>query len=260
MPQLRQPIREAIQRGERGKAIELIKQALAADPNDIEVLLLLAAILDEPDRKRQVLQRVLSIAPENTAARKMLFEVDLAERSLALDPVPEKPPVMPQVEASGHSRRYATLQPTTRLDSAFSGTTTFRRGFFKQYGGLFLLIPLFVFFTWLGLALSAETRIACFVTAGLCALLMLLPFFQISGLKVEPDKLTLQTFFLQKEFSAAQIKEIKMQSMRSRYGYLTNVVSIIPVGGKSYPLSGLAESDEILYGFLLNWWKRYQDR
>jgi hypothetical protein len=77
---------------------------------------------------------------------------------------------------------------------------------------------------------------------------------------VEPNKLTVQTFFEEKELSAHQIKEIKMQSVHGRYGRVTNFVNIIPVEGKKYPVSGFSEGEEIIYGFLMNWWNRYQNR
>ena len=156
---------------------------------------------------------------------------------------------------------YERLQPTTRLDSpAFTGSKTFKKSFIKQYGFLFALIPMCLLLAGLGLAASAETRIAFLVSAGFCALLMLIPFFQVSEVKVEPNKLTVQTFFEEKEFSAHQIKEIKMQSVRGRYGRVTNFVNILPVEGKNYPLSGFSEGEEMLYGFLMNWWNRYQNR
>lgn len=81
MPQPTQPIIEAIQRGEKQQTIELIKQALSVDPYDIEMLLVLATLVDEPTRKRQVLNRVLSREPANKTARDMLLEMDRAELS-----------------------------------------------------------------------------------------------------------------------------------------------------------------------------------
>jgi hypothetical protein len=87
---------------------------------------------------------------------------------------------------------------------------------------------------------------------------MLIPFFQVSAVKMEPDKLTVETFFEQKELGPRQIREIKMQSLRGRYGRVTNIVNIIPIQGKNYPLGGFADGEEILYGSLMNWWNTYQ--
>ena len=65
------------------KAMKRIQRALRKNPNDIESLLQLAAILGtgkEPKlrQKRQVLHRVLSLEPANHKARGMLFEMDRA--------------------------------------------------------------------------------------------------------------------------------------------------------------------------------------
>ncbi len=89
---------------------------------------------------------------------------------------------------------------------------------------------------------------------------MIVPFFQVSAIKVEPNKLIIETFFEEKELSARQIKEIKMQSVQGRYGRITNFVNIIPLEGKKYPLAGFSDGDEIIYGFLMNWWNQYQSR
>ena len=414
MPQSIQPVTEAIQRGEKHKAIELIKQALSVDPNDIDMLLVLATLVEEPSRKRQVLNRILSLESTNQAARGMLLEMDRLEMRAVQSPpkpAPEPEPVAPptpqsplpaakpsetviekplvfrystvwlvvlylftavfccgglliasqnmasglpslglallfgltalsvssKVEVSGSGVRSSTLLGSTQIkwseiaslksnamkhklelisgtgrsvsistqvkdytrvieilrqkrpdlfsesrvpspqvkpsaqgyeespstvgdnQPAFTTTRTFRKSFIKQYGLLFALIPMCLLFVWLGLA-SAETRVAFFVTAGVCALLMLIPFFQVSGIKVEPNKLTIQTFFEEKEFSAGQIQEIKMGSVHGRYGRVTNFVNILPVEGKNYPLNGFSEGDELIYGFLMNWWKGSQNR
>jgi len=414
MPQSVQPVTEAIQRGEKHKAIELIKQALSVDPNDIDMLLVLATLAEEPSRKRQVLNRILSLEPTNQAARGMLLEMDRLEMRAVHSPpkpAPEPEPAVPptpqspllaakpsetviekplvfryssiglvvlylftivfccgglliasqnmanslpslglallfgltalsvssKVDVSESGVRSSTLLGSTHIkwseiaslksnamkrklelisgtgrsvsistqvknysraieilrqkrpdlfgepgvsspqvkpsaqgyeespstigdhQPAFTTTRTFRKSFIKQYGLLFALIPMCLLFVWLGLA-SAETRVAFFVTAGVCALLMLIPFFQVSGIKVEPNKLTIQTFFEEKEFSAGQIQEIKMGSVHGRYGRVTNFVNILPVEGKNYPLNGFSEGDELIYGFLMNWWKGSQNR
>lgn len=112
MPQPLQPISEAIQRGEKQQAIELIKQALSIDPYDIEMLLVLATLVDEPTRKRQVLNRVLSREPTNKTARDMLLEMDRAELSayrLKPNPAPAPktvPASAPQTPIDNPSSRH----------------------------------------------------------------------------------------------------------------------------------------------------------
>jgi hypothetical protein len=35
---------------------------------------------------------------------------------------------------------------------------------------------------------------------------------------------------------------------------------IIPAEGKKYPLGGFSDGEEIIYGFLTNWWDTYKNR
>ena len=140
-----------------------------------------------------------------------------------------------------------------------SGTKTFKKSFIKQYGIIFVLVPFFCMFVWLGLA-EASARTASFVTAIVSLLLALIPFFQVSSIKVEPNKLTIVTFFEEKVLSAQQIKEIKKQSVRGRYGRVTNFVNIVPFDGKNYPIGGFSADEETIYGFLMNWWNAYKNK
>jgi hypothetical protein len=144
------------------------------------------------------------------------------------------------------------------VSPTFSETRTFQKSFFKQYGLLLVLIPLFFLFVWMALA-SPESRIAFIVVAVACLLFMFIPFIQVASFKVEPNKLTIETSFEAKELIARQIKEIKMQSTRGRYGRVNHFVNVIPLEGKSYPLSGFSEGDEVIYGYLMNWWNTYKD-
>jgi hypothetical protein len=71
------------------KAARKVQQALRKNPNDIESLLQLAALLGSfknPDlaQKRNVLNRILSLEPTHRQARAMLFEMDRA--AMGVDP------------------------------------------------------------------------------------------------------------------------------------------------------------------------------
>ena len=87
-----------------------VQQRLRKDPNDIEALLQLAAVLGtlkttDVKEKRKVLQRVLTLEPANPKALQMLFEMDRAAiggdpsrlsaavilTDPATNPIPEKP-------------------------------------------------------------------------------------------------------------------------------------------------------------------------
>lgn len=136
---------------------------------------------------------------------------------------------------------------------------TFQKSILRIYGILFILVPLLFLFVWFAIT-SPETRTTFLIVSAASALLLLIPFFQVSSIKVEPNRLTVETFFEQKEFTARQIKEIKMQAVTGRYGRVTNFVHIVPVEGKKYPLGGFPEGEEIIYGYLMNWWNTYQNK
>ena len=416
---------DAANQGNKSKAIELLKQILNTNPKDIEALVTLATLVDEPTRRRQVLNRILSLDATNKAARAMLLELDRAElnsyRSQASSPsaaVAQSPsalPSSPQVPAPGKSSSLSTEKPmvfrystgwlvvlylfttffccigllvasqnianslpslalaflfgisalslsskvevkeagirtssllrkaeikwndiasikssttkqkleliSTRGESvkvstqvkgyavivellrqkrpdlfgetasssprenlsasrndqlspasygssvpafALTGTKTFHKSFFKQYSMIFVGIFFCLFLVLLLFSMDVNwdffTIVGVLLSVIFGALLIIGPFFQVSAIKVEPNKLTIQTFFEEKEFSARQIKEIKMQSVRGRYGRVTNFVNIIPVEGKKYPVGGFADGEEIIYGFLMNWWNAYQNK
>jgi len=91
-------------------------------------------------------------------------------------------------------------------------------------------------------------------------LLCLIPFLQVGTIKVEPNKLTIETFMEEKIVSAKQIKEIKMKSVRGRYGRVTNFVNVVLAEGKNYPIGGFIDGDEVIYNFLMKWWETYRNQ
>ena len=141
---------------------------------------------------------------------------------------------------------------------SFHETRTFRKGFIKQYGILFIVMPLFLFAIWTTLT-QPENGLGAFIAAGFCGIMSIRPFFQVSSIKVEPEKLTIESTFEEKVLNAGDIKEIKVRSVRGRNGRVNHYVNIISGKGRNYRLQGFSDGDEILYGTLLNWWDTYRD-
>jgi hypothetical protein len=79
MHQFVQSAIEAAKQGENEKATNYLKQVLEANPNDVDAWLVLAAVMDDPQRKRQCLKRVLTLDPVNQVAHDELMEMDRAE-------------------------------------------------------------------------------------------------------------------------------------------------------------------------------------
>ena len=144
--------------------------------------------------------------------------------------------------------------PTNQSSSISASTRTFKKGYIKQYGMLFVLVPFAFLLLWLAIA-STQARTASLISAVVCVLLCIIPFVQVGSITVEANWLKIETFLEEKVVSASQIKEIKMRSVRGRYGRVTNFVNIVLVEGKNYPLNGFVDGDEFIYGFLTNWWE-----
>jgi hypothetical protein len=148
---------------------------------------------------------------------------------------------------------------STSVAPSSRGTRTFTKEFFKQYGTLFIFIPLWVYLTSAAIT-SSENRTWTLITIGICGIMILIPFFQVNSVKVEADHLIIETIFEKKVLQAKEISEIKMQSVRGRYGRVTNFVNITLVKGMNYPLQGFTDGDEIIYGILSNWWNAHRNR
>jgi len=95
---------QAIQSGDKRTALDLLQQALSLDPKDVDALLTLAPLVEEPTRKRQVLNRILSVEPTHKVARETLLEMDRAEMGAYRPASPSStlsiPPAQPTPPAS----------------------------------------------------------------------------------------------------------------------------------------------------------------
>lgn len=150
----------------------------------------------------------------------------------------------------------ASSMNSTGSAPAFTETKVFKKGIFAQYGVILLMIPLCLFGAW-ALVASDEK----FVGIGVLLIglfFMTMSLFSVNQIIVEPNKLKTESFFSQKEYTAADIREITMKTVRSRRGVATNFVSVQPVEGSAISLAGFPDGDEVLYGFLLNWWNAHQ--
>lgn len=82
----------AIRQGDKNKAIEHLKQAIAANQNDVDAWLVLSAVLDQSERKRQCLNRVLTLDPANKIAREEMLKLDRAAMANTVAPQLNSPP------------------------------------------------------------------------------------------------------------------------------------------------------------------------
>jgi hypothetical protein len=422
MHQFVQSAIEAAKHGDKNKALDFIKQVLAANPNDVEAWLVLATVVDDHERKSQCLKRVLSLDPTNQIARKEMLEMDRAAMGGApispVAPPSSKPPLnnpilsemtMPvvsfssgrpkprlpakldtekplvfkyplfwrismyafvaffgcigllvasqsfvnslpflviallmgftalsfsprvevsekgirafgifssseinwyeiikiksnimkrrlelsgendetvnvstqvsgyphivemlrqrrpdlfgKVESSPAQGNFSSVDHhnTPTITSNTAGIKTFKKSFMAQYGSYFLVVPFFLVSAW-SIFAEPQYKVGASIAVLFCLLMISLPFFQVSQLKVVSDKLTTETFFGEKTYSARQIKNISMKTIRGRGGRASNYIHMQFVEGNAISLAGFSEGDEVLYGFLTNWWDIYKNK
>ncbi len=77
--QLVQQARRAIQTGDNEKGQRLLAQVLQANPQDETAWLWMAVAIESPQKRRECLQRVLSINPDHALARQALASTDARE-------------------------------------------------------------------------------------------------------------------------------------------------------------------------------------
>jgi len=80
--------REAIQREDKAAARALLSEAIRAYPGSEIAWLWLSAVVDDPERERQCLERVLAINPDNAVAQKYMQRI----RPIVGMPDPEEAP------------------------------------------------------------------------------------------------------------------------------------------------------------------------
>lgn len=71
----------ALKAGDKARSQQLLAPVLQADPGNEQAWLCMAAALDDPDRKRECLQRVLAINPTSAAGRQMRSARRLSRQS-----------------------------------------------------------------------------------------------------------------------------------------------------------------------------------
>jgi len=150
-----------------------------------------------------------------------------------------------------------SLAGNSSLEDASSrtGAKAFQKSFPVKYGALFLLIPASLLF--LGAVFTA-----LFLPAILIGIFLFffwrMTLFAPYMISVEENRLFTQSFLKKQNLTAQQIKNIRLISLRNRHGVAKNFIQIEPLEGKAFRLSKFPEGNEMMYGFLKNWWGAYQ--
>jgi hypothetical protein len=135
-------------------------------------------------------------------------------------------------------------------------TKVFRKNFFAQYAAFFLLVPLCMVGVWA--TITMEEKFAGIGIGLVGAVFIAIALFGTNQITVRPNKVVFESFMGEKEFTAKQIKEISMKTVRGRYGRATNYINVQPAEGNAIAVAGFSEGDEVIYGYLVNWWEFYK--
>jgi hypothetical protein len=105
--------REAISRGDKQTAQQILADILNHDNQNIDAWLLLADVLDNPQHRIESLKRVLQISPNNVIAKRRLQEITMQERI----ETPRTQTPEPKQEVFSPERTAAQTKSSGHLDS-----------------------------------------------------------------------------------------------------------------------------------------------
>jgi hypothetical protein len=140
-----------------------------------------------------------------------------------------------------------------------SGTRpkTFQKGFFSKYGSLSPLVLGFLIF-------MGSVSAAQIVPAVLSVIILFVAWKMVAPapymVELKENQLQTQSFLKKQQLTAQQIRNINIISLRTVRGVRKNFIQIESCEGRMFRLSGFPEGNEIMYGFLKNWWNAYQEK
>jgi hypothetical protein len=137
---------------------------------------------------------------------------------------------------------------------SFTETKVYKKSLLMQYGGIVLGIPLLIFSALAVLNGYSEYFFVGIFLGAYSIFLIFQPFFSVTKIRIEPNRLVFEMFFDEKDFSAPEIEKIWIKTVRGRYGSAFQYVMVKPVHGRAISLRGFGVGEEVLYGVLMNWW------
>lgn len=247
---------EAEKSGDRKRAQGYLKQVLTENPKDVDAWLVLAATFDDPEKKRQCLNKVLAIDPVNQIARDELLEMDRAYLRGESNQPPE-PTRRPRIEPDR-----STPVPARQLeqhDPAFR-EISIKRSFFQTIFAAIFSIVLVTGGIWLALYYRREDS-PDDIWLGLIVIgIGLYGFYSIltnvQEVILQPETITIIKLLSEEVLTHDQIADIALntyQQPKTR-GRVTKV-EIYRISGGGITLERLEVGPQILYDTLKKWWR-----
>jgi hypothetical protein len=250
---------EAEKSGDRTRAQGYLKQALTGNPRDVDAWLVLAATFDDPEKKRQCLNKVLTIDPVNQIARDELLEMDRAflggVSSQKSEPTPravmEPPPSPP-----------APVHQTEKPDPALR-EISIKRSFFQVIIGVIFSILMVAGGIWLVLYYRGD-KPGDNIWLGLIVIgIGIYGFYSlltnVQEIILQPEKMIVIKLLSEEELTHEQIADIRLNTYRQpktrgRVGRVTKV-AISRVSGGGIIVEGMGGGPERVYAILKKWWR-----
>jgi hypothetical protein len=132
-----------------------------------------------------------------------------------------------------------------------NGLKVFQKGLLAKYGLFFILIPA------TPMALGAVFVPPFLPGIFVAVLIFYLWSYALNGVykvKVEENRLSIRSFRRKHELTAQQIKDIRMVTRYNRRGVATNFIQIEMPDQNGILFTGFPEGNEMMFGFLKNWW------
>lgn len=243
---------EAAKQGDNNKALAFLKQVLNSNPDDVDAWLVLAAVVDDSQHKRQCLNRVLKLDPVNQVAREELLEMDRAEMGGAPPATPEPSPEYSSANTSTFESEKTLPQPT-KTNPSISKTKTFQKSLLQNFLPTIIFTPVGLLILWVAFSMPLRFIFRIGAGAGIVLLAMAFsPLFQIITVKIKKDQLILETILTTTNLSKKEILDIRINSSKN-LDPVNNSIRINLTNGRTHSLSGFPEGNQAIYDHLTNW-------
>lgn len=137
-----------------------------------------------------------------------------------------------------------------------SGSKTFRKRFFAKYWLLFVSFTASLIFL---VTLSIAEIVSTIILGIVLYFLWDAALHAVHTVNLDGNRVSTKSFRRKQEWTAQQIRDIRMVTRRNSRGVGTHLIQIVLLDNTDVALTGFPEGNEIMYGFLKSWWSAYQN-
>jgi len=247
---------EAEKSGDRQRAQGYLKQVLTENPKDVDAWLVLAATFDEPEKKRECLNKVITIDPVNQLARDELLEMDRAFLGGRSSQPPEP---TPRTRISPVLSPPAPVRQPEKPDPAFR-EISIKRSLFQTILAVIFSILLVAGGIWLAFNYRGDKPGDIWLgplVIGLGVYGFYTILTNVQEIILQHEKMIIIKLLSEEELTHDQIGDISLNTYRQRKsrGGTVVKVGIYRVSGGSITLDRMEIGPERLYNILKKWWR-----